>query len=177
MTCGRNRFYTVQAPSCQPIVFLFLATGRGRQPRRPRSAGETGGASLSKENIRFTLAAWWLPKPCRCIIPVTRRVSVKKDGIAVSVENLRHRYGEREALKGIDFSVSRGEIFGLLGPNGGGKTTLFRILSTYLIPSSGHAVLFGNRLSASSSRRTAPSTTSTPAAPSRARWQLTRNED
>ena len=73
---------------------------------------------------------------------------------AVEVKNLRHRYGEREALKGISFAVGRGEIFGLLGPNGGGKTTLFRILSTLMIPTSGTASVLGSVLDQSPSQAT-----------------------
>jgi ABC-2 type transport system ATP-binding protein len=64
--------------------------------------------------------------------------------IAVQVDQLSFSYGERKALDNVDFKVSRGEIFGLLGPNGGGKTTLFRILSTLLPPGSGTARIFGN---------------------------------
>src|SRR2546425_8477301 len=52
------------------------------------------------------------------------------NGPALEVEDLRHRYGERIALDGVSLRVERGELFGLLGPNGGGKSTLFRILST-----------------------------------------------
>jgi ABC-2 type transport system ATP-binding protein len=66
--------------------------------------------------------------------------------VAVEVVSLRHLYGSREALAGISFSVSRGEIFGVLGPNGGGKTTLFKILSTLLTPSSGSVRVFGHDL-------------------------------
>ena len=62
---------------------------------------------------------------------------------AVQVENVVFRYGERTALAGVSFDVARGEIFGLLGPNGGGKTTLFRILSTLLEPAAGRALIFG----------------------------------
>ena len=62
---------------------------------------------------------------------------------AVSVQNLTYRYGERDALKSISFLVEPGEVFGLLGPNGGGKTTLFRILSTLLLPVNGQARVFG----------------------------------
>ena len=56
---------------------------------------------------------------------------------AITVAGLRHRYGNRSALDGIDLRIERGEVYGLLGPNGGGKTTLFRILSTLLEPSEG----------------------------------------
>jgi ABC-2 type transport system ATP-binding protein len=63
---------------------------------------------------------------------------------AIAVDGLHHTYGSREALRGVSFAVQRGEIFGLLGPNGGGKTTLFRILSTLLRPTSGAARVFGH---------------------------------
>lgn len=62
---------------------------------------------------------------------------------AVELIDLRHSYGEREALRGITFSVPKREIFGLLGPNGSGKTTLFRVLSTLMKPSGGQAVVMG----------------------------------
>lgn len=62
---------------------------------------------------------------------------------AVEVRGLKHYYGQRAALAGIDFQVHRGEIFGLLGPNGGGKSTTFRILSTLMVPSAGSAEIFG----------------------------------
>jgi ABC-2 type transport system ATP-binding protein len=61
---------------------------------------------------------------------------------AVRVDNVSFQYGDRAALRGVSFEVARGEIFGLLGPNGGGKTTLFRILSTLLLPAGGSAHLF-----------------------------------
>jgi ABC-2 type transport system ATP-binding protein len=62
----------------------------------------------------------------------------------IQVENLTHRYGDRTALNHINFEVRPGEIFGLLGPNGGGKSTLFRILSTMMVPTEGRALLAGN---------------------------------
>lgn len=62
---------------------------------------------------------------------------------AVEITGLSHRYGARQALDGVSFAVARGEIMGLLGPNGGGKTTLFRILATLLTPSAGTARVFG----------------------------------
>ncbi len=61
----------------------------------------------------------------------------------ISVQNISHRYGDRAALQNISFLVRQGEIFGLLGPNGGGKSTLFRILSTMMVPTDGRAEIAG----------------------------------
>lgn len=61
----------------------------------------------------------------------------------ISVQDLRHTYGERKALDGVSFDVYPAEIFGLLGPNGSGKTTMFRILSTLMLPAGGRAVIMG----------------------------------
>jgi ABC-2 type transport system ATP-binding protein len=52
---------------------------------------------------------------------------------AVSIDGVSHFYGQRQALVDLSLEISRGELFAILGPNGGGKTTLFRLLST-LIP-------------------------------------------
>lgn len=69
---------------------------------------------------------------------------------AVVVQNLSHSYPAtrssktaRQALAGVSFSVHSGEIFGLLGPNGGGKTTTFHIISTVFPPTGGEALIFG----------------------------------
>ena len=62
----------------------------------------------------------------------------------ILVENLTHRYGSRLALSNVGFEVKAGEIFGLLGPNGGGKSTLFRILSTMMLPTGGRAEVAGH---------------------------------
>jgi ABC-2 type transport system ATP-binding protein len=74
---------------------------------------------------------------------------ITSDGhsLAVEVEDLRHFYADREALGGVSFSVARGEMFALLGPNGGGKTTLFKILSTLMPPTSGTVRLWTHDLS------------------------------
>jgi ABC-2 type transport system ATP-binding protein len=60
------------------------------------------------------------------------------------VLSVRHRYGARVALDGVSFAVQAGEVFGLLGPNGGGKTTLFQIVSTMLAPAEGTIRVFGD---------------------------------
>ena len=62
---------------------------------------------------------------------------------AIRVEALRHEYEGRIALHGVSFDVRPAEIFGLLGPNGSGKTTMFRILSTLMLPTSGSASIMG----------------------------------
>ena len=62
----------------------------------------------------------------------------------IQIEGLRHQYGDRVALNGVSFDVKRAEIFGLLGPNGSGKTTMFRILSTLMLPAAGRALILGH---------------------------------
>jgi ABC-2 type transport system ATP-binding protein len=65
----------------------------------------------------------------------------------IQLQNLRHQYGDRVALAGVSFNVRPAEIFGLLGPNGSGKTTTFRILSTLMLPSAGRALIAGHDVS------------------------------
>ena len=61
----------------------------------------------------------------------------------IEVHHLSKRYGAVEALKDVSFEVEKGEIFGLIGPDGAGKTTLFRILCTLLRPDGGTATVDG----------------------------------
>jgi len=68
---------------------------------------------------------------------------------AVEVIGLAKRYGDVEAVRGIDFSVGAGEIFGFLGPNGAGKTTTIKILCTLLQATAGTARLAGIDVAAS----------------------------
>ena len=65
------------------------------------------------------------------------------DAHPVRVTGLSHRYGSRVALQNVTFMVCTGEIFGVLGPNGGGKSTLFRVLSTMVPATEGSVSLFG----------------------------------
>src|SRR5687768_11884203 len=65
----------------------------------------------------------------------------------VSVVNLEKKYGKKkeivQALRGVSFEVQRGELFGIIGPDGAGKTSLFRILTTLLLPDGGSATVDG----------------------------------
>ena len=70
---------------------------------------------------------------------------------ALEVHNLRKEFVRRDgrgkrrvaALKGVDFTIERGECVAILGPNGSGKSTLVRLLSTLLLPDGGTATVFG----------------------------------
>ena len=61
----------------------------------------------------------------------------------VDIANLSHRYGSVVALDKVSFNVERGELFGIIGPDGSVKSTLYRILATLLVPDSGHASING----------------------------------
>lgn len=66
---------------------------------------------------------------------------------AIQAQNIVKRYGAKKeivtALHGISFSVEKGELFGIIGPDGAGKTSLFRILTTLLLPDGGEASVNG----------------------------------
>jgi ABC-2 type transport system ATP-binding protein len=68
-------------------------------------------------------------------------------GPAIKVEKIVKRYGDFEAVKGIDFEVAEGEIFGLLGPNGAGKSTLIRMMTTLIPITAGRALIGGRDVS------------------------------
>ena len=71
----------------------------------------------------------------------------KAGGPAIKVEKIVKRYGDFEAVKGIDFEVAEGEIFGLLGPNGAGKSTLIRMMTTLIPITAGRALIGGRDVS------------------------------
>jgi ABC-2 type transport system ATP-binding protein len=62
---------------------------------------------------------------------------------AIQVEELRKRYGEHEALRGVSFEIGEGEVFSLLGPNGAGKTTAIEILEGYRRRDAGSVSVLG----------------------------------
>ena len=62
---------------------------------------------------------------------------------SIETKGLRKTYGDLVAVEGLDLDVRRGEVFGLLGPNGSGKTTTIRMLTGLVRPTSGHATVVG----------------------------------
>src|SRR5450755_4313225 len=62
---------------------------------------------------------------------------------AIRVSRLTKRYGAVEAIRGIELNIHDGEIFGLIGPDGAGKTSTFQILAGVMEPTSGVAEIFG----------------------------------
>lgn len=67
-------------------------------------------------------------------------MSVSSD-ISVNIEHLHKSYKKNEAVKNVSLSVDKGELFGMIGPDGAGKTTIFRILTTLLLPTKGNATV------------------------------------
>ncbi len=64
-------------------------------------------------------------------------------GPAVRTAGLTRRFGDVLAVDGVDLTVDRGAVFGLLGPDGAGKSTLIRMLATVLLPDQGEAIVLG----------------------------------
>jgi ABC-type multidrug transport system ATPase subunit len=62
---------------------------------------------------------------------------------AIESSGICKTFGDRQALKDIIFDVNEGEIFGFIGPDGAGKTTLFRIISTLMLPDRGSMTILG----------------------------------
>ncbi|NOT59111.1 MAG: ABC transporter ATP-binding protein, partial [Acidobacteria bacterium] len=62
---------------------------------------------------------------------------------AIQIRGLRKNYGTLEAVRGIDLEIRRGEIFGLIGPDGAGKTSVFQILGGVMAATAGEALVFG----------------------------------
>jgi ABC-2 type transport system ATP-binding protein len=76
--------------------------------------------------------------------PRNEKAGGERPGPVISVARLTKRYGDLEAVRGIDFEVARGETFGFLGPNGAGKTTTIKILCTLASATSGTATVAGH---------------------------------
>src|SRR4051794_37271721 len=70
-------------------------------------------------------------------------LSPPQPAAAIAVDGLAKRYGDVEAVRGVDFDVAPGEVFGFLGPNGAGKSTTINMLCTLVRPTGGSARVAG----------------------------------
>src|ERR1700722_9226475 len=61
----------------------------------------------------------------------------------ITVRNLRKSFGEKAAVKGVSFTVDKGEVLGFLGPNGAGKSTTMRMITGFVPPSAGEVMIGG----------------------------------
>jgi ABC-2 type transport system ATP-binding protein len=87
--------------------------------------------SLSRENLsgsRTSLAA---------------AGSHDEPSVAIRIRGLKKNYGATQAVKGVDLDIRRGEIFGLIGPDGAGKTSMFQVLGGVMQQTSGEAIILG----------------------------------
>src|SRR6476659_5192336 len=98
----------------------------------PKSAGYTRPSSRPKPKNRSENMAH---RPVSTTILVTRAAKPSTEQIvtsAIGISGVGYAYGSRQALIDLSLEIRPGELFAVLGPNGGGKTTLFRLLSTLI---------------------------------------------
>ena len=108
-----------------------------------------GGAAGGRYAILSVNPQMKAAKGGRCMFaPLGRREEGERMEKTLEVRQLRKRYGQVEAVKGISFDVGKGEVFALIGPNGAGKTTTIRMIATLLTPTDGDAVVAGHSLRA-----------------------------
>lgn len=77
------------------------------------------------------------------VIKDAAKVMTQNDNIVIDIKNLSHNYGEKKIYENLNLTVKQGSVFGLLGKNGVGKSTLINILMGYLKPKSGECLIFG----------------------------------
>ena len=65
------------------------------------------------------------------------------ENIILSIRNVSKNFGKVEAVKDVTLDIRKAELFGLIGPDGAGKTTLFRLIATLLVPATGKITLLG----------------------------------
>src|ERR1700755_1734440 len=74
---------------------------------------------------------------------VSAEVKGEAPRVAIEVRGLRKSYGALEAVKGVDLEIRAGEVFGLIGPDGAGKTSIFQILGGVMAATEGRAEMYG----------------------------------
>jgi ABC-2 type transport system ATP-binding protein len=95
------------------------------------------------DDLTAHVAATTAHAPATVLSPVSSPGPDADSGLAIRVRGLRRSYGDRQAVRGIDFDVARGEILAFLGPNGAGKTTTVEMLEGFRKRSAGEVSVLG----------------------------------
>src|SRR5690242_16097935 len=108
----------------------------------PPTGGDAGSARAPMTNTRPSSILGAMIT--NSIEVAAAEAALREEELAVRVRGLRKSYGELEALRGVDFTVRRGEVLALLGPNGAGKTTLVEILEGHRRADAGEVSVLGH---------------------------------
>jgi ABC-2 type transport system ATP-binding protein len=103
----------------------------------------TNDADQNSSNQHFLATDLLLQKTVEATIPRSAPIMTS---LMIETRDLTKKYGELFAIKSINLALSRGDVFGFIGPNGSGKTTTMRILATLLNPTWGEAYVGGNSI-------------------------------
>lgn len=117
---------------------LRIVMERPAPPALPEGLAAFGDIQQVSPHLEDAFVSLLFPRlPHRATPSSMARHAVVEDGPVVEVKNLYRKFGDFTAVKDVSFSVRKGEIFGLLGANGAGKSTTFRMLCGLLPPTSG----------------------------------------
>src|ERR1043166_5020375 len=119
-------------PNAQPRPFCWASRGLGEEP------GSTHSCPARRASARIFGWTGLNIGPSTAYKGQTTEVDA-----VIEVQHLTKRYGPFTAVDDVSFKVERGEILGFLGPNGAGKTTTMRILTGYMPPTDGKAIVAG----------------------------------
>ncbi len=146
-----NWKFVLTIPAAPDVHFFDFDAGARCRHARPLGVGRatvSDGQPQASNAQRCSAGADAGEEP-RLKMRAGRRTAARKSIISMSsssaicVQNLSYRYGDRQALAEVSLEIAAGEIFIFLGPNGGGKSTLFRLLSTLLSLQTGEAEILG----------------------------------
>jgi ABC-2 type transport system ATP-binding protein len=117
---------------------LRIVTQQAGSPALPENLAAYGAPRLVPARLEDAFVSLLFNKSPRHRIPLaSHRAAADREAAVVQVKDLHRYFGRFAAVKNVNFSVRKGEIFGLLGANGAGKSTTFRMLCGLLPPSSG----------------------------------------